>query len=227
MNKLIIFDLDNTFYSYEPTHEKALDSVYKSQTIFKSYDLFIENYNIAKEKIHHRLFSNPSRHSKLLYFKEMFNEILSHNEILILENLYWETFITIADIKIEGVNSLKNLKNINDKYILCTNQNTNVQLKKIHSWNLDMFDRVITSEEVGYEKPAIEFFNYVENFFEDIEINEYKIYAIGDSYENDIQYWQEGYNASSYLIENDLEEFISNNKLFNTNFDKAIKHLFS
>ena len=29
MNKLIIFDLDNTFYSYEPTNEKALDSVYK------------------------------------------------------------------------------------------------------------------------------------------------------------------------------------------------------
>ena len=63
-----------------------------------------------------------------------------------------------------------------------------------------MFDWVVTSEEVGYEKPAIEFFNYVENFFEDIEINEYKIYAIGDSYENDIQHWKERYNASSYLI---------------------------
>ena len=90
-----------------------------------------------------------------------------------------------------------------------------------------MFDCVITSEEVGYEKPAIEIFNYVEKFFEDIEINEYKIYAIGDSYENDIQHWKEGYNASSYLINNDLEEFISNSGLFKTNFDKAIKHLFS
>ena len=70
---------------------------------------------------------------------------------------------------------------------------------KKYIWNLDMFDRVITSEEVGYEKPAIEFL-LVENFFEDIEINEYKIYAIGDSYENDIQHWKEEYNASSYLI---------------------------
>ena len=43
MNKLVIFDLDNTFYSYKPTHQNALDSVYKSQTIFKSYDLFIKN----------------------------------------------------------------------------------------------------------------------------------------------------------------------------------------
>lgn len=227
MNKLIIFDLDNTFYSYEPTHEKALDSVFKSQTIFKNFDLFIKNYNISKEKIHHRLVSNPSKHSKLLYFKEMFIGILTYDEILKLENLYWDTFISTADINVEAISSLKNFKNIKDKYILCTNQNTNVQLKKIHSWNLDMFDRVITSEEVGYEKPAIEFFNYVESFFEDMEINEYKIYAIGDSYENDIQYWQEGYNASSYLIDNDLKEFISNDKLFNTNFDKAIKHLFS
>ena len=227
MNKLIIFDLDNTFYSYEPTHEKALDSVFKSQTIFKNFDLFIKNYNISKEKIHHRLVSNPSKHSKLLYFKEMFIGILTYDEILKLENLYWDTFISTADINVEAISSLKNFKNIKDKYILCTNQNTNVQLKKIHSWNLDMFDRVITSEEVGYEKPAIEFFNYVENFFEDIEINEYKIYAIGDSYENDIQHWKEEYNASSYLINNDLEEFISNSGLFKTNFDKAIKHLFS
>ena len=48
MNKLVIFDLDNTFYSYEPTHEKALDRVYNSQTIFKSYDLFIKNYILRK-----------------------------------------------------------------------------------------------------------------------------------------------------------------------------------
>ena len=60
----------------------------------------------------------------------MFIGILTYDEILKLENLYWDTFISTADINVEAISSLKNFKNIKDKYILCTNQNTNVQLKK-------------------------------------------------------------------------------------------------
>ena len=38
MNKVIIFDLDNTFYDYEKSHLLALRAVFKSQKYFDSED---------------------------------------------------------------------------------------------------------------------------------------------------------------------------------------------
>ena len=44
MKKLIIFDLDNTFYNYQPTHEEALNAVFKIQNQYDRKE-FIEKYS--------------------------------------------------------------------------------------------------------------------------------------------------------------------------------------
>ena len=190
MNKLVIFDLDNTFYNYQPTHERALNVVFEEQNQYDEWSLFSENYNLAKNTIHNRIGNNPSKHSKLLYFKEMFEEFLTFEAILNYEKLYWENFISFADISENDRNILNNKKDKNDIFILCTNQNTNIQLKKINFWNLDMFDFVITSEEVGYEKPNIEFYKYVTKIIKKLEISDFNFFAVGDDYENDIKFWK-------------------------------------
>ena len=48
MKKLIIFDLDNTFYNYEPTHQKALVSVFENQNFFNDESLFNHEYEKTK-----------------------------------------------------------------------------------------------------------------------------------------------------------------------------------
>ena len=226
MNKLVIFDLDNTFYNYQPTHERALNVVFEEQNQYDEWSLFLENYNLAKNTIHNRIGNNPSKHSKLLYFKEMFQEFLTFEAILNYEKLYWENFISFADISENDRNILNNKKDKNDIFILCTNQNTNIQLKKINFWNLDMFDFVITSEEVGYEKPNIEFYKYVTKIIKKLEISDFNFFAVGDDYENDIKFWIKNYDAKAYLVDNSNKNFIEEKEFIKTNFQMAIEDIF-
>ena len=222
MKKLITFDLDNTFYNYEPTHQKALVSVFENQNFFKDKSLFNHEYEKSKNIVQNRLISSPSKHSKLLYFKEMFEGILTLSEISLLEEIYWNSFIQYADISKDVVNRLYESKQNADIYVLCTNQNTQIQLNKISSWGLDLFDFVITSEEVGYEKPNKLFFNYVEEKLQKIDVSSFKVYALGDDLENDIKYWKENYAASSFLIDNSIESFENINGVIHTNITKAV-----
>ena len=48
MKKIIIFDLDNTFYEYQSTNIKALNSVFSSQDIFDTFEKFFEQYMNAR-----------------------------------------------------------------------------------------------------------------------------------------------------------------------------------
>ena len=225
MKKLIIFDLDNTFYNYQSTHEEALNSVFNRQNQYDRKE-FIKKYNASKKIVHKRLGNNPSKHSKLLYFKEMYQNFLNFEEILNYEYLYWESFTNFADISDKDLNFLKDKKDKEDIFILCTNQNTNIQLLKISSWNLDMFNFVITSEEVGYEKPNRNFFQYVVKIIKDIDRSKYNFFAVGDDYENDIKFWKNNYDARSYLIDNSNKRFDEKNNIINTNFQMALEDIF-
>jgi FMN phosphatase YigB (HAD superfamily) len=152
----------------------------------------------------------------------MFEGILTLSEISLLEEIYWNSFIQYADISKDVVNRLYESKQNGDIYVLCTNQNAQIQLNKISSWGLDLFDFVITSEEIGYEKPNKLFFNYVEKKLQKIDLSSFKVYALGDDLENDIKYWKENYGASSFLIDNSIESFENINGIIYTNITKAV-----
>ncbi len=242
MNKVIIFDLDNTFYDYEHSHLLALRSVFTSQNYFVSYEEFIKEYEKTKHTVQARLVDNPSRHSKLIYFKDLFNEKIDLKKIHDLEIIYWNVFIKSTEIDKESIKLLINRKESKDFYFLFTNQNTNIQLKKINSWGLNFFDLVITSEEVGFEKPNKQFFDYADNYVsERVEKMDSKIYAVGDDYRNDIKFWQNKYNAKSYLIDNKKlepslsttsvtdstgESFDIGKEIIHSSFSKAIEDIF-
>lgn len=206
MSNIIIFDLDNTFYEYENCHDQALVEVFKNQKIYDNFDEFMKNYESAKNLIQNRLFSSPSKHSKLLYFKQLFENKKSLQTIVELENIYWDTFIRNAEIDNKVLSLLKEIKLKNFKFILFTNQNTKIQLKKIANWNLDFFDKIITSEEVGYEKPQQEFFSYAKEVTINYHKDKGEIYAIGDDFKNDLSYWKSNFDATIYLIDNKLKD---------------------
>jgi len=242
MNKVIIFDLDNTFYEYEKSHLLALRAVFTSQNYFDSYEEFIKGYEKTKHKVQARLVDNPSRHSKLIYFKDLFNEKIDLKKIHDLEITYWDVFIKSTKIDKGSIKLLINRKESKDFYFLFTNQNTNIQLKKINSWGLNFFDLVITSEEVGFEKPNKKFYDYADSYVaEKVKKMDTKIYVVGDDYRNDIKFWQNKYNARSYLIDNKKLEPLSSNtsvtdstgesfdvekEIIQSSFPKAIEDIF-
>tara|TARA_B100001564_G_C20575232_1_gene640343 strand:- start:449 stop:1138 length:690 start_codon:yes stop_codon:yes gene_type:complete len=226
MKKLIIFDLDNTFYEYEDAHQKGIKNVFSSQKIYKDFDDFNSKYNLVKNKIHKLVPDNPSRHSKLIYFKNIFFDELDLSEIINLENIYWSSFISNAKLQEKAINILRKKKKQEDIFVLLTNQNLNIQLRKINEWNLNLFDFVITSEEVGYEKPNPRFFNYVKNNIINFSTDDFKIYAIGDDLDNDISFWTENFNASGYLIDNSRLEYISDENIKVSSLNHAIEDIF-
>ena len=93
MKNIIIFDLDNTFYNYEESHSAGLINVFINQSIYENENEFKEFYEQAKKRVQDRINLSPSRHSKLLYFKEMFYGEMDLKKIVELELLYWKSFI--------------------------------------------------------------------------------------------------------------------------------------
>ena len=226
MKKLFIFDLDNTFYEYDEAHLLGLKKVFNSQEMFNDFNDFYDSYEIIKKKVHITNPENPSKHSKLIYFKNMFKD-LNFLKILNLEEIYWLEFISKARLQKKAIEILKTKKNEKYVYFLFTNQNLNTQLKKITEWELNFFDKITTSEEVGYEKPHVNFFNLVSSDISRYVNDGYKIYALGDDYDNDINYWTKNYGAEGYLINNKLEEKAKPNDESTYSLNEAITKIFS
>ena len=227
MKRLLILDLDNTFYSYENAHNTGLQKVFEYQNIFKTYEEFMKSYDEVKIKTHKAIPNSPSKHSKLIYFKNLFYNKVSLDEIVKFENIYWTQFIQNANLQNSAIERLKNEKNSDNVYFLFTNQNLNIQLRKINNWGIDIFDEIITSEEAGCEKPKKEFFDFVKPSVDKYFKNGYKVFALGDSYENDIDYWLKQYNAECYLIDNDLTDTVVSEGITNSNLNNSMDIVFN
>tara|TARA_B100000965_G_scaffold166375_1_gene138687 strand:+ start:27366 stop:28058 length:693 start_codon:yes stop_codon:yes gene_type:complete len=227
MKRLLILDLDNTFYSYENAHNTGLKKVFEYQNIFNTYEEFMKLYDEAKIKTHKAIPNSPSKHSKLIYFKNLFFNKVSLDEIDKFENIYWTQFIKNASLQNSGIERLKNKKNSDNIYFLFTNQNLNIQLRKINNWGIDIFNEIITSEEAGYEKPKKEFFDFVKPSVDKYFKNGYKVFALGDSYENDLDYWLKQYNADCYLIDNNLTETVVSEDITTSSLNNSVDIIFN
>ena len=69
--KAVIFDTDNTLYSYAPAHKLALNSVFeKAEKLLDiKKDLFAVKFNEAKNEVKKRIHHQASSHSRLLYIQ--------------------------------------------------------------------------------------------------------------------------------------------------------------
>lgn len=157
--KVVLFDLDNTLYRYEPVHQKALNGTYKilKKEIKISLKDFLKLYKISRAEINRELVGTASSHNKVLYFQRLVEK--SHNTInpdiiLKLYNAYWDTFLKNMELQ-EGVfQTLKKLKQLDIKTAIISDLTTNIQLRKISRLGIAHFiDVLVTSEEAGSEKP--------------------------------------------------------------------------
>ncbi len=190
MIKAVFFDIDNTVYSYDDSHKHAMRELYKycKQNLDltpEQLDNAIEN---AKKLVDVRLGSVcAATHNRLIRFQTML-EMLKKPLFPFaydMEKCYWNSLIEFAKPQ-DGIESfMKTLKEKGCFVGVGTNMTADWQFVKLNKFGLGQYiDALVTSEEVGVEKPNKKLF---EVCAEKAQVSPSECVFIGDSVKHDIQ----------------------------------------
>ncbi len=188
--KNIYFDLDRTLWDFQTNSEKTLfDLIEKfAPTLIPRFKEFLTIYYelneklwvqyrdglLKKEVLRIKRFSDAFEQMNYLHsdFSEQFsNDYIKESPLK----------TTLFPYTIEILNYLKNK---NYRLFLLTNGFQEVQIVKIRESGLQAyFDKMITSEEAGYQKPHRKIFEYA---LKTVNAKKDESIMIGDDLENDI-----------------------------------------
>jgi putative hydrolase of the HAD superfamily len=212
--ELVVFDLDNTLYEYEPAHRAALLAAERKVCALLGADAgrFRDEFAAARDAVKKRLRGTASSHSRLLYFQTLLERMGLESQILLsldLEQTYWRAFLSNAKLFPDVTEWLRDLQANGVGTALLTDLTAQIQFRKLIYFGLDQqFKFVVTSEEAGADKPARGPF---ELLLSKAGIKDpSKAWMVGDSPEADV----EGARAAGLVTLQKL----------NARFDRASKH---
>lgn len=219
----ILIDIDNTLYPYEPAHLAAYRSV--REKINKSLSLksseFDNIYREARKNVKLQLGETASSHSRLLYFQKMFEYMgLGSQPFLSLEceQNYWREFLKHTILFDNVINFLQDLRLADVQVAIVTNLNSQIQYRKLIYWNIEnFFEFIITSEEVGVDKPSPKIFKFA---IDKLSLEGKQIWMIGDDISNDMIGAKKSIGATTLYKTNETTLMMSK-------FDKNIDLVFN
>lgn len=184
MIKGILIDIDNTLYDYNVPHYQAMEDVYKFAHSYFNVDNFKKAFKNARNFVHDMLKNTASSHNRLLYFQKTLEELGNHNYILAkdLYDIYWNSFLDYMKLSDGIINFFE--KNNDKEICFVTDLTAYIQYRKIEKLGLAKYVKyLVTSEEVGVEKPNRKIFEIA---LQKINLLPNEVCMIGDSYEKDI-----------------------------------------
>ncbi len=178
----LILDLDDTLYDAEAAYAYALKAI--------GIDPLSEEFLIARQIIKSRLGEgHVGARNRILYFKQLLdtNNQYSHGAVLDLMQAYEKK---IAEHIGEQWRSLERQKLFEGRLgklpkIILTNENIRTQMIKLRVIDPtgSLFPAIITSEEMGVEKPHLSLF---QSALEKLGCKPNECVMVGDSLETDI-----------------------------------------
>ncbi len=190
MIKAVIFDLDDTLYSFTRGHQAGMQALedYTVQRLSIDREAFRLAYDKAMEQINDRLGRDvAAAHNRLIRFQHLLT-LLSHaspSMAFEMYQIYWNTLI--EDIEPEpGLCALLHAL-AREKIILGvgSDMTSYMQYRKLKDLGiLDLLDFVVVSEDAGADKPAPCFF---ELCVKRAGVLPGECVFIGDSYEKDVE----------------------------------------
>ena len=161
----VIVDLDHTLYDYDKPHERAMQEVRSKmqRTLNIDEKRFNELFDQSKADVKKKLGNTASSHSRLQYFQRMLELIGMKSDVvasLDFEQTYWRMFLSNAKLFPDAKETMLLLRSLGIPLVLLTDLNTRIQFRKIVYFELEsVFDYVVTSEEVGADKPDARMFH--------------------------------------------------------------------
>ncbi len=188
MNKIkgLLLDLDNTLYEYEPIHQASLSLTlaFLHQKVGLPVCQLESLYVQAQVEVKSRLPNSAASHSRLLYFQRLY-ELIGVNSLghaKAVSDYYWTQFLTRMRLSADAKVFLDNVKHV--PICLVTDLTTAIQYQKIKVLQLEKsIDFIVTSEEVGCEKPDAKIFQWA---LEKLKRQHDEVLMIGDNFARDI-----------------------------------------
>jgi len=189
--KGILIDIDDTMYNYDVCHKHALDKCfkfYKKNISSKcSYLSFKLQYRKCRTIITKELYPSGSCRSRLLAFHKM----LENNSVDTawiyckkLSDIYWDSFIKKIKIDMSIKKLLLMCKKRSIPVCAITDMLSSTQVEKLIKMKAErLISHLVTSEEVGVEKPHKKIFLLA---LKKINCRPKEVLMIGDSIKKDI-----------------------------------------
>ncbi|TDQ32777.1 HAD family hydrolase [Zeaxanthinibacter enoshimensis] len=188
MPKHIILDLDNSIYSYDAPHQASMEAVFSEfQSLFGiNREILKKSFAHARMQTQLELPARAASHNRLLYFQKMI-EALGLNSLkygLHFYNTYWETFLDRMELDKDVKPMLESFHEKGMRICLLTDLTAHIQFRKVEKFHLtELIYRMVSSEEVGVEKPHPYMFTKA---LQKLECTAGEAIMIGDSWEKDI-----------------------------------------
>ncbi len=182
MYKYLLWDIDGTVLDFLASEAYAIRTLFRKYNLGECTDEMLKLYSATNVKYWGMLERNEITKPEVLIgrFREFFGIIGVDTSVAKKFNEEYQ--VTLGD-HIEFVeNAEETLHSCKGKYVLAavTNGTKVAQKKKLRMSGLDkIFDAVFISEDVGFEKPNTQYFDFV---FEKLGITDKKeVLIIGDS----------------------------------------------
>lgn len=184
----VIFDLDNTLYDYGLCNNAAVEQVgrHLCSLLGISDEEFRQGYNEANQRVKRNLRNVAASHNRLLYMQAFLEQysVFDMEKALYCSDLYWDVFFKHMMLEPYVKNMLIKFRASGLKIGICTDLTAHIQFRKIVSLGISsLIDAVVTSEEIGIEKPDPKMFKAV---LRKLGLNEDETIMVGDDFQKDI-----------------------------------------
>ena len=223
--RAVLFDLDNTLYSYHPAHEAGMAAVRDkaARSVGARQVEFDEAFSKARAETKKQLGNAASSHSRLLYFQRTLEHLGLRSQALLsleFEQTYWGSFLSAVELRAGVLNFLDLLTRAAIPKVIVTDLTTAIQLRKLVYLELDrFFEFVITSEESGADKPDRASFDLAMSKLSMLdgpaasENIDHAVWMIGDNMAADIEGAKNAINATTLALKSEIGNLAGHDSL--------------
>ena len=163
MIKAVIFDVDNTLYSYTKAHEAAFDALatYADRELGMSRPLFEELHQRTEHELRTYMGEVAALHNRCIRYQIMLENqgLPLYPHVLNMNGIYWDALLAAAVPSAGVTDAIRILKEKGIRIGIGTDMTARIQFKKLEVLGLLLYvDFLVSSEEAGAEKPEASFF---------------------------------------------------------------------
>lgn len=158
MIKAVVFDVDNTLYSYTKAHETAFNALtaYGEKRLGLSRDSFEKLHQETEHKLKEYMGDVAALHNRCIRYQVMLESrgLPLYPHVLEMNDLYWDTLLRAAVPFSGALKAVKMLKEQGMRIGIGTDMTARIQFRKLEVLGfLPYIDFLVSSEETGAEKP--------------------------------------------------------------------------